>query len=67
MAERVYRLLFDVKQTNAQGLPQMTEEGKQVIPNSQIQVSSLYKKSLDMFKDEFPDEDIALLHYSHHQ
>ena len=44
----------------------MTDLGKQVIPGSQIPVASLYKKPLEAFQAELQDENIAELHFTHH-
>lgn len=45
----------------------MTDLGKSVIPSSQIPVGSLYKKTMENFMDEFADENMAELHFIHHQ
>ena len=45
----------------------MTEVGKSIIPGSQIPASTLYKRTLDSFLAEYPDENIADLHLGHHQ
>ena len=45
----------------------MTDLGKQVIPSSQIPASSLYKRTLESFMSEYPDEHMAELHFTHHQ
>lgn len=45
----------------------MTDLGKSVIPSSQIPVASLYKRTIESFLDEFPDENMAELHFVHHQ
>ena len=44
----------------------MTELGKSVIPMSQIPVATLYKRTLESFRNEFADENIAELHFNHH-
>ena len=45
----------------------MSEIGKMIIPNSQIPVNTLYKKTLEEFIHEFEDTSIAELHFNHHQ
>jgi hypothetical protein len=52
-AEKVYRILFDIKASGNLKVPQMTELGKSVIPMSQIPVATLYKKTMQSFMDEF--------------
>lgn len=63
----MYRALFDVKGEKVNGNPVMTDAGKRVIPGSQIPVATLYKKSRDAFLEELQDENMADLHYGHHQ
>ena len=60
-------MLFDQKQTNAQGNPIMTELGKQVIPGSLIPVNTLFKKSMEVFINELKDDTMAELHFTHYQ
>ena len=67
MAEKVFRSCFELKQAGGQyGAPQMTDLGKSVIPMSQIPVTTLYKRTLESFQQEFEDENIAELHFNHH-
>ena len=44
----------------------MTDLGKALIPGSQIPVNTLYKRTQDQFMDEIPDENMAVLHFTHH-
>ena len=45
----------------------MSEIGKSIIPNSQIPVNTLYKRTLEEFINEFEDTALAELHFNHHQ
>ena len=76
IAEKVFRLLFEVSNTTSKAAaatnsaslatPQMSELGRLIIPGSQVPIATLYKRTLDDFCAEFEDQAIAELHFNHH-
>ena len=45
----------------------MTDLGKAIIPGSGVPANTLYKRTPESFIEELKDENMASLHFTHHQ
>ena len=54
-------------QNQAGGAPQLSDVGKQATNMAKVPLPSLYKRTLESFQSELADDNMAALHFNHHQ
>jgi len=60
VVEKLYRMVYDPK------TQMLTDKGSVLLENTNIDPESLIMRSLEDFREECRDKDIAKLHYEHH-
>ena len=62
----MYKMLYTAKDPRSRKAPELTEIGRQLLAATKIKEEAILKLELDHFETQYPDKEIAALHYAHH-
>ena len=65
IAEKMYRAMFYIKDPRVKKL-ELTDLGKQLLTLTGIKQDTIMRRDLAYFERQFPEADIAALHYGHY-
>ena len=66
IAEKMYSLIYAVKDPRSRKPAELTDLGRQLLAMTKIKQETIKKIELAEFEAQYPEADIAHLHYAHH-